>query len=68
MMDEYTAYAKGLCQSATILSQKMTLQPFARFVLETTVPKGHLDMTSLLFAPFEVSYDNDAKSIYILDG
>lgn len=39
-----------------ILSEKMSLQEFARFVLETPVPKGHLDLTSLLFAPFEVGF------------
>ena len=34
----------------------MTINSFARFVLETPVPKGHLDITSLLFAPLEVSF------------
>jgi hypothetical protein len=50
----YSAYAKTLGYSSMILSDKMSLQEFARFVLETPVPKGHLDMTSLLFAPLEV--------------
>ncbi len=38
-----------------ILSEKMSIKEFAKFVVETPVPKGHLDMTSLLFAPFEVN-------------
>jgi hypothetical protein len=54
LVSAYTSYAKTLGYSAMILSEKMSIQAFARFVLETPVPKGHLDMTSLLFAPFEV--------------
>jgi len=54
LVASYSAYAKALGCSAMILSDKMSIQEFARFVLETTVPKGHLDMTSLLFAPLEV--------------
>jgi hypothetical protein len=50
----YSTYAKTLGCAAMILSEKMSLQEFAKFVLETPVPKGHLDMTSLLFAPLEV--------------
>ncbi|CAG7725801.1 unnamed protein product, partial [Allacma fusca] len=49
----YSAYALNLGSSSLILGEKMTLQSFARFVLETPVPKGHLDITSLLFAPLE---------------
>ncbi|XP_021948773.2 uncharacterized protein LOC110846360 isoform X4 [Folsomia candida] len=53
VVSAYSAYAKALGYSSMILSDKMSLQEFARFVLEISVPKGHLDMTSLLFAPLE---------------
>ena len=54
-MKAYTTYGNGLGSSATVLANKMTFQLFAKFVLETPVPKGHLDMTSLLLAPLEVN-------------
>jgi hypothetical protein len=55
LMRAYSTYGTGLGASATVLANKMTFQLFAKFVLETPVPKGHLDMTSLLLAPLEVT-------------
>lgn len=38
----YTAYARSLGTSAKILSEKMSIQEFAKFVVETPVPKGQV--------------------------